>query len=259
MSLPVTTKGIVTHLLMVHDAYAQDYTINHAFWSIAVEWRIYLLFPLLVWAAGKLGGFRMMVLVTFVSCALYEPVGRRISHSLTVHYLGLFAMGMYAATVIFSKHSLHAKLRALPWGWLAVGLAGIVGCFAEAPVWNGGPPPLYWTDTAVGLCSMALIIAVAKGDGGWLHRALSWRPLVFMGTFAYSIYLIHSPLLQVLWQYPFAHLQDDAPRMFVALSVVGTPLILVASYAFYLVCEKPFTARCPLQLPLAALPEASAT
>lgn len=50
VSLPVTNKSILTHLILMQDALGDYATINHAFWSISVEWRIYFLFPLLVWS-----------------------------------------------------------------------------------------------------------------------------------------------------------------------------------------------------------------
>lgn len=254
VSLPVTVKGIVTHIFMAHDAYAQDYTINHAFWSIAVEWRIYFLFPLMVWAARRYGMLKMTVLAVVVSCALYDPVGRRIAHSLTVHYVGLFAMGMFAAQVAFGRDAWAARLRALPWLTMGV-LTAVTAVMLSLNVkQSGGELPLYLEDSAVGLVSMALLIAVARCGSFWLTRALGWRPLVFIGGFSYSLYLIHSPLLEVLQRYAFAPLQGDAMGMFLALVIVGTPVIVLLSYGFYLVAERPFTSRCPVQVPQAGVP-----
>ena len=85
--------------------------------------------------------------------------------------------------------------------------------------------------------------AAASAEANWLNRILSWRPLVFVGTFAYSIYLIHAPLIQVLWQYVFVPLQSRPVPMFLALCFVGTPLIVGVSYLFFLACERPFLNR----------------
>ena len=70
------------------------------------------------------------------------------------------------------------------------------------------------------------------------------------------MYLIHAPLLQVLWQGPFAPLQMQPLAMLAALTLLGTPLILGAAYVFFLVCERPFlrtgTGQRPVPLAAAA-------
>ena len=48
-------------------------------------------------------------------------------------------------------------------------------------------------DFFVGVWAMSLLIASGYKSETRLHRALSWKPLAFLGTFAYSIYVIHAP------------------------------------------------------------------
>jgi peptidoglycan/LPS O-acetylase OafA/YrhL len=245
VSLPVTMKSIVTHLFLVHDVYAQDYTINHAFWSIAVEWRIYFLFPLLVWVAARFGIVKTMLVACIVSCFLYDPIGKRIAHSLTIHYVGLFAMGMVAAQVSFAQDAMSLRMKKLP--WLIIGLLPLIGAnfYARHLQAAGGELPIYLEDTAVGLASMSLLIAVARREAFWLTRALSWKPLVFVGGFSYSLYLIHSPLLEVLQRYYLPTWQETRMDSFVLLALAGTPIIVIASYLFYLVAERPFASGLP--------------
>jgi len=46
VSLPVTGKDIITHLLLIQDVFSDTmFKINHALWTISVEFRIYLFFP----------------------------------------------------------------------------------------------------------------------------------------------------------------------------------------------------------------------
>ena len=47
-------RGIWTHLLLVQDI-AGDRSINYPLWTIAVEWRIYFLLPVLLWAWRRWG------------------------------------------------------------------------------------------------------------------------------------------------------------------------------------------------------------
>ena len=60
-SLPITTRSVASHLVMLHDAVGEDYSINGVFWSIAVEWRIYFFFPLLLLVWRQFGALSATV------------------------------------------------------------------------------------------------------------------------------------------------------------------------------------------------------
>ncbi len=87
---------------------------------------------------------------------------------------------------------------------------------------------------------MSLLIAASKNDRNKIRKFLSWQPLVFIGTFAYSIYLIHAPIIQLTWQYIFHPLHLGSRTTFLLLIIFGAPLILALSYLFFLVFERPF-------------------
>jgi peptidoglycan/LPS O-acetylase OafA/YrhL len=74
---------------------------------------------------------------------------------------------------------------------------------------------------------------------------LSFKPLVFVGTFSYSVYLIHAPLLQMVWQYVLWPVHLSPVAIFAALMGPGAIAILAASYAFFRVCEEPFMRQAP--------------
>ncbi len=238
-SVPVTMKSIVTHLFLVHDAVFLDYNINHCFWSIAVEWRIYFLFPLLVISWRHLGPLLTTIVALVLSYYLYAAIGHSIANSLHAHYIGLFALGMLATTITCED----GFLRHLPWAAITVLLLAVVALVTSAPLWRGEVMPVHLRDYIVGLWSMSLLIMISKSPDGLLNRFLSIRPLVFTGTFAYSIYLVHAPLIQLLWQHVFTHLRGEPMMMFAALTVIGTPLIVLCSYVFFLFFERPFITR----------------
>ena len=67
-SIPVGGKDIFTHLFLIQDLFHDtSSTINHAFWSISVEWRIYFLFPLLVLAWERFGPILTSLFAVIVS------------------------------------------------------------------------------------------------------------------------------------------------------------------------------------------------
>ncbi len=72
---------------------------------------------------------------------------------------------------------------------------------------------------------------------------MEWRPLVWIGTISYSLYLIHLPLEALLWKFVALRLPLTNGMQCLCLTVVSALVIIPAAYAFYLVCEKPFIVR----------------
>jgi len=239
-SLAIKRHSLLTHLLLLHDAFkpATDDSINYVFWSIAVEWRIYFFFPILVVAWRYLGPLKTTLLAFAASWLLRVFCNHVIGASLTMNYLGLFAGGMLAAAIAFPTSDSLLQWRKLPWGWITLFLSFLVVALYNVPGLES-----YIRDYGVGLWAMSALIMTSVDRNAWHHKILSFRPLVFTGTFAYSIYLIHSPLLQILWQYVFAPLQPYPLRMLSALMFLGIPAIIGASYLFFLLFERPFVRK----------------
>ena len=253
VSLPVGRKSILTHLLLIQDlinGYAGS--INHAFWSISVEWRIYFLFPIFMALRRWRGALWMTVIASVGAYAIiFVWHHTRLSSvdfisldTSSPQYIALFAMGILGADISYGKKSQFPMLRrSAPILTLLATTTLLMIAVSKLKLWHGDVLSFLYADFFVGLWAASLLVAASNVQITWLDRMLSWRPLVFMGTFAYSIYLIHAPLLQVLWQYVFVPLQGRPVPMFLALSLVGTPLIIGVSYLFFLACERPFLNR----------------
>jgi peptidoglycan/LPS O-acetylase OafA/YrhL len=233
------TSDVVSHLLLLQDIFGTG-RINYVFWSIAVEWQIYFLMPLIVWGFRRKGPFVVVTLALAVGYALrFGFDGTRIAR-MNTHYLGMFALGALAATVVRSNDPLMTKLRErFPWRLLvACGLLAV----ALLSVHWGIPlaeKRFHLLDFSIGLTAAALLVATSTTTSR-LQQVLSFRPLVFIGAFSYSLYLMHAPLLQLLWQY-WLHPQGFGRQtMFICLLTFGLALVLGASYLFHLVFEAPF-------------------
>ena len=74
----------------------------------------------------------------------------------------------------------------------------------------------------------------------WLLRIFSWRPLVFVGTFSYSLYLIHAPLLVCIYQYVLVPMHLSRFTACMLLITVGSAMIIFISYFFFYLFERPF-------------------
>ena len=238
-SLPVTAKGVVTHLLLVQDFFHESATINHVLWSVAVEWRIYFIFPLLLIWWKKAAPSVITAIMVAVSCAVAFVSEFTFGSPLHFHYFGLFTMGIFACGIAYSREDYYVRWQNLPWNGIVLALTVVMLAANLIPVSHGILMPLTIRDVIVGLWASSFLVLTSRQTDAWHHRLLSFKPLVFVGTFAYSIYLIHAPLLQLLWQYAFPCLALHPTRMLLAL-LLSLPFIVGASYLFYLLFERPF-------------------
>ena len=92
----------------------------------------------------------------------------------------------------------------------------------------------------MGITSTLLLMEMAAVRDSRLRKLLSFRPLVFVGTFAFTLYLVHAPLLQLASQYILSGAALPESGKAILLCFVGTPIIIGISYPIYLLCERPF-------------------
>jgi peptidoglycan/LPS O-acetylase OafA/YrhL len=145
---------------------------------------------------------------------------------------------MLSAQLAFSRQD------RLPWRAFALASWLLVG----ALVWLGWglhitAPRGAVLDTLVGVATALLLVSAARHPDGLTRRVLSIPLLARIGTFSYSIYLLHAPLLQLIWLYVL-HPLGLSPRLTFALLVgLGGPAIVMASYVFFIFLERPFMSR----------------
>ncbi|HEU0028037.1 MAG TPA: acyltransferase [Ktedonobacterales bacterium] len=247
VSIPVTAQGVVTHVLLVQDFSATTGSmINHVFWSIALECQIYLLFPALVWLWRRYHPLFVTLMTLVVSVVgfvalLATSVGHEPGYGISAfdpQYLGLFALGMLAATIYTMPTPFWSALaRWRIWDVLALG--GFVLLLSRSHV-----ETLFgWLalDALTGLMTVGLLLAASHHSrANPIRAALEWRPLVWIGGFSYSLYLIHAPLIQVIWQYALRPLRLSDTTTYLLLLGVGAPLIVAAAWVFWRLCERPF-------------------
>jgi len=95
-------------------------------------------------------------------------------------------------------------------------------------------------DLPAGLLAMSILVLSSRSEQALIHRALSFKPLATIGVFSYSVYLVHAPLLQIMWQYVLHPLGATANQMFAFLMTAGFAIVIGASYLFFRVFEQPF-------------------
>jgi peptidoglycan/LPS O-acetylase OafA/YrhL len=217
---------------------------NAAFWSMAVEAQLYLLFPLLVLVARRRGAMVMLAAVTAMVAAvgIFGPHIPRLDTFVIQSppdLAALFAVGILAAGIVGAS----ASHRSWPWPRLALAAAAPV----VAVIWWQGSvwtlDHLYWVDLALGPAIACLLASLATGRPAGLLRALDSRPLRRVGSFSYSLYLTHAPIVAIVSERIVAgRVGAGVPDFLLSLAIV-LPLTVGFAWLFAALFEAPFRPR----------------
>jgi peptidoglycan/LPS O-acetylase OafA/YrhL len=171
--------------------------VNTSFWTLAVELRWYVFFPIALWLwtrspraffavavlallafATRAGSIDLLVLPAFM-LGIAAAHLRIQAHRLTRYALPLF-VPVFAVVLLQTPHA---------WGFISP--------FSEAA---------------------AFLLVVGGGTLTAFERALSNKVLALIGTASYSIYLVHSPLMGVLEQHRVAPIPAAAIGVFAGIA-----------------------------------------
>ncbi|MDV6304452.1 acyltransferase family protein, partial [Rhodococcus cerastii] len=238
--VPTNQKSWAVNALLLQDVLPVQ-NVAYTFWSISLEWHIYLLLPIILllrrlsgqWSVAVAGG----VAIGLAGLGLFV-VAPSVFGRFHFEYYVLFALAVGAkiATVNYPHIVAKVPLRSLA----ALAAVTVVALCAIQPyLWVEAR--YWWIDIVGGVAVVALIATLDGGQAGPVRRVLSWRPLVFTASFSYSLYLIHAPLLQVGWQALVQPLDLDRPAQWALIALVICPAVLGASYVFSRFAERPFT------------------
>jgi peptidoglycan/LPS O-acetylase OafA/YrhL len=164
----------------------------------------------------------------------------------------MFALGMLAAYLARSPHEAYVRFsQRVP--WTAIAAVALAAAAALTRYWGVrlSVARFPYLDFPVGIMTAAALVASSQVQPNVLTRIFSWRPLVVIGAFSYSVYLIHAPLLQIFWQYVLNPLGLTLELRFALLMTVGLAIVIGAAYAFFLLFEAPFM-RAPQRAPEAS-------
>jgi peptidoglycan/LPS O-acetylase OafA/YrhL len=245
---PINARIILSHLLFVHNLIPSHATkIDYPMWSIGLEWQLYLLFPLMMWAFRRGGGpiaaaitLGIAAIIRATYRSLPGPVGA-VLHDGPFSYLEIFCAGMLVAAFTVQGRRIAPR-------WILGCLA--VGGMLCVRLGSGNGLAHDMATTVAAFC----VLLLAADANSTVSRVLSMPRLVQIGIFSYSIYLVHAPLLHLFWL-AFLPLRLSADVNFAALILVGLPLIVVFSYGFHCLFERPFMRVHRAQTPKTGSPE----
>jgi peptidoglycan/LPS O-acetylase OafA/YrhL len=202
-------------------------------WSLAVEEQFYLVWPLVVFVALRLGGQRAVGILALVLASasallmglLFVPFTdvSRVYFGTDTHAFGLAVGSALAVLVRTRPQILEINRTALTLAG-AVSLAGIIAAMALLHEWDG----FLYRGGYLGIALLTgLVVVLATTEENALVRSLSWRPLRWIGRRSYGLYLWHWPLL--LLPAPAALAGAELPEPLGLLLRLGLLLALAES------------------------------
>jgi peptidoglycan/LPS O-acetylase OafA/YrhL len=205
-------------------------TYNDAWWSLTIELLFYCLVPLIVGiiAARWMTRTRLAAIaaaalaLSFLMSTLTSAwAGAALTFSQLVVFAPCFATGVFMA-----KFDLPRR-----WAQIAIAIGIILCCAAVA--WPRLGIHAAWALFYGGLLGILL------HRSGSLTRALSSRPLVWLGERSYSLFLTHFAVFCLI-NYWCSRLLSSGTRFFILSRLIGyTAALLIAMLLFHLL-ERPF-------------------
>jgi peptidoglycan/LPS O-acetylase OafA/YrhL len=228
--------SLLTHVALVHDLFlpfAFDWNMAH--WTVAVEWQIYFLFPLLLLPAWRYGGAWMTLAVALVISALplaLLPPAYDLSWACP-WYVALFAMGMISA--VGSERGCSQPRRAiLRAAGLALVLLYLGSWVLLRDAWTTNAWLNFAKDAVVGgavaILLLELTLNVRAGKPRrFAGRILESRPAVALGHVSYSLYLVHCSVLTICLAI-LQHAEWSPTTGFAFRVLVGVPASIACAW-----------------------------
>lgn len=236
---PVALGGqIAAHLTMTHSLFPSTfYALNGAYWSLALEWQLYLGLPLLVFGVRRFGLARTVAAVVAANVAyrlglqvaIATHAGAATSLWATAVLPNLlpgrwaeFAFGMVAAQLYADGRIGRNWARA---GWIAIPLVVLSLLAVGTPL----------AHLLFGSVFFVLLCAVLA-PGSVVSRVVAWRPLSALGVMSYSLYLVHQPLVQALAT--LARQNGASPLTAFGITLFLLPIVIAAAWLLFVTVER---------------------
>jgi peptidoglycan/LPS O-acetylase OafA/YrhL len=219
--------SIFTNLLMIGDPNAIDPPV----WSLFIEMRVSLVFPLIMILVLNVNAFLAIFLALcysmLVSRLIHSGFGQAVfDFAGTSRLVYLFVFGAALAVAnnpivqIFDRIGVGARTAIL--------LSAIVLLEYRMMPWS---VPLKNDIPSVGVALLFLVCLRSPTA----TRVLERRPLLFLGRISYSLYLVHYPILVFLLS---VNAQQLPHPLAVSLAVIAS---MITAWLLYLLVEKPMT------------------
>ncbi len=227
------------HLVALSDAqlFRLFHPLTH-FWSLAVEAQLYVTLALACWAIGRRPLRRVLCFVAAGAWAASSVVALAVHGSLRREEFGTdIRLAEFAAGVLLAAALPQVRRIAAQRPWLA-DLGGAAATVCLVLLTHLASRVDHWL-SAGGYALLAVVWVVwliAALEGPRTGTVLRLRPLVWLGTISYSLYLVHWPIVLMLKDDRLGTGRWAGIAVRVAVSVI-------AAVALHLAVEQPLRRR----------------
>jgi peptidoglycan/LPS O-acetylase OafA/YrhL len=242
-----SARSVVVNGLLVQNLVSAP-SPNRAFWSLAVEAQLYILFPLLLLTVRRRGAAVMVAAVTLVvaGIGIIAPHVPRLAVFVAESapdLAALFAVGTLAAGIVRASEARRS------WNWPTLALIALVP--VGATIWLAGTvwtlDHLLWVDLMLGPAIGCLLAGIAVGRPATLVRLLDAKPLRTLGLSSYSLYLTHGPIVVVVYELIVARIVGHGASAFLLAVGLTLPLAVLFANGFASVFERPIRTDASLR------------
>lgn len=232
--VPVDWRHILGHVLMI--GVDDQHSLNPPMWTLILEMRVSLIFPLLVLFCRKFGAWALPIsmILGYMSAKAYNLSGGGTGFyvaenglgaiALTLYYVQFFIMGILLA--IYREAVMKYVSMVPTWSvLLAMGAALLI------PVETFSMVPYLVKELWYGFLAAYLVGMIMAN--GWVNKKVSVEPFHYLGKISYSLYLIHSPIILAM-----AYLLAGTLPMW-AIALGSLPLVGLASVLTHHFIEVP--------------------
>ena len=187
-SQPVSRKLVLDHVLFLGNYNWFEY--NVVFWSLVIEMRVSILFPLLVGLITRIRvGYAVLIAA---ACPLLYRLAIHYRPSTEPTLLSLAYVSTFIAGIILAQHLSSVK------GWYKVrsGWERMLFVATVLVLYCAGHLLPHLSQLATFLGTTGVIVIALTSESA--HRLLRLRVLRFLGRISYSMYLVHVPVIFAL-------------------------------------------------------------
>jgi len=203
-------------------------------WSLAIEEHFYLIWPVVLVAALKLGISKKRLVLITVLVVIASGLQRA-----SLHQFGAPPVRTYYGIDTRADALLIGCITALCVSWGLIHARALRPLLVPAVVFIGfcmvatGFGSVFMTlggFTLLAIATSVVIVNVVFGSAGYLRGVLEWGPLVWVGRISYGVYLWHYPIFKST-----SFLTSSWP---VQLAVALAVTLAVTCFSYYLI-ERP--------------------
>ena len=217
----------------------QDLPFGHS-WSLGVEEKFYLVFPVLIFGVLRAGPRLRLPLTTgltlFFMASPFYGLGE---YAALLYPYSNILLGCLLAMLLHEQRWFDHLKRSGVWWWPTIMLG--VFLIVQFGLQPEDDTPIISTAAAlvrsVYALAATLLLAAVILSHGWLKSAMSWAPLVFIGRISYGIYLIHRLGLNPVED--FLGAEGGGVAINVLSYILASAVSIAAAYVLYLLIEGP--------------------